>query len=280
MGTQLRHPDRKATATAPSGRGLFRWLRAIATVFVFTAATGLVAGCGDSDRDPSGVREDDSVSVSKAQIEAYAHVVNLRAADLPGMAIRGQEAAFNGLPFGSGVDRCDGVVGRTGEVTGVISPAFISRRVRERRLPPNVAVTVGPKEGIYSVVYVMKSEALAERAAVAAGSARTRACLTARRDAHPEKLAGEPARAQVEVSSLPPSLLPGVRLYGLRETGTLPVAFGNGRTRPAFYVDVIGFPVGQSDIVLRIRSTPRPVPAATERRLLLLLFHRAQAHRL
>lgn len=168
---------------------------------------------------------------------------------------------------------------RTGEVAAVISPAFTSQPVRERHLPSGLTVTVGPTEGIYSTVYVMGTEALAQRVAAVAGSTRTRSCLETRRVAHPTELAGEPYKTRVVFLALP-QLLPGVRLYGLRESGTLPVALGDGRTRPPVYVDVIGFTVGQSVIVLRVRSTPVPPQTATERRLLSRLFNRANAYRL
>jgi hypothetical protein len=258
-------------------RALFR-ITMIALLAV--TVSGLISGCGvGNGRSGGDGPHRVIVSIGKAQAVAYAHAINLRAADLPGMAVSGQEGEFNGLPFGNGVDHCGSGVGRAGVVVGVISPAFISRPVVKRHVRPDLTVIVGPTEGIYSTVHVMRSEALAVRTAEAVGSARTLACLKARRSAHPTELAGEQYKADVDFSSLPP-LLPRVRLYGFRERTTLPVAFGDGRTRPPVYVDVIGFPLKQSVVVLRVRSTPRPAPVATERRLLILLLDRAKIHQL
>jgi hypothetical protein len=254
--------------------------RIIVTMLLVVALGGMFAGCGgDSVRSGVNSPHGGRVSIDKTQAESYAHAVNVRGTDVPGMAVSGQEGEVGGAPFGNGMDSCGGGVGRTGKVAAVISRSFTSQPIRERHLPSGLTVNVGPTEGIYSTVYVMRSKVLAERLAAAAGSASTRACLKARRVAHPTKLAGELYKARVEFSSLP-QLLAGVQLYGLRESGTLPAAFGDGRTRPPVYVDVIGFPLGQSDIVLRVRSTPVPPQATTERRLLALLLNRAKAYRL
>ena len=46
------------------------------------------------------------------------------------------------------------------------------------------------------------------------------------------------------------------------------------------YVDEFGFVAGPSEIRLNATGTPQPMATATERRLLALLYGRAQAHKL
>ena len=228
--------------------------------------------------DVSGTRAQAPAGVpAKAAAKAYARAVNLRAADLPSMKISGSEDESEGLPFGGGVNRCGGGITSADEITARISPLFISRPARERDVSPGLSLTIAPTEGIYSKVYVLRSEALAQRAARAAASPSTWACLNARRSADHAELAGERFVGRVEFSPLPqPATIPGVQVYGYRESGTLPRAFGDGRGRPPVYVDVVGFSLGASDIMLRVRSTPRPADAITERRLVELLLARAR----
>jgi hypothetical protein len=135
-----------------------------------------------------------------------------------------------------------------------------------------------PTERVYSTVYVMRSEALAREVAESAGSARSRACVQAYWATHPGELDHEPYKSHVEVSSLA-SNVSGVKMYGLRQTRTLPAAFASGRTRPSFYDDTIGFALGASDIILKTSSAPRPLSATTVQQLLGLLLRRAEAHR-
>jgi hypothetical protein len=250
-------------------------------IFAFLSIGLLLGGCGAANRpagDISATRTQAPAGVpTKAAAKAYARAVNLRAADLPSMKISGSEGESEGLPFGAGVNRCGGAITQEDEITARISPLFISRPVRERDVSPGLSLTIAPTEGIYSKVYVLRSEALAQRAARAAASPRTWACLNARRLADRAELAGEPFVGRVEFSPLPQlAVLPGVPVYGYRESGTLPRAFGDGRGRPPVYVDVVGFSLGASDIVLRVRSTPRPADAVAERRLVELLLARAQ----
>ncbi len=221
-------------------------------MWVLVATAGLVAGCGTTH-----------TTITKAQANSYASVVNLRATDVPGLTAYGREGEFNGLPFGAIVDHCGADVPRSGEVTGVISPIF----------------GVPPTERLYATVYVMRSEALARRAAESAGSSHTRACVTAHWTTHPGQIDHEPYESHVDVSPLRFEL-PGAQTYGLRESGTLAAVLVGRRTRPLFYGDTVGFAVGASDIVLKARRTTKPFPAATERRLLELLLRRAREHRL
>jgi hypothetical protein len=254
-------------------------LRMLVAVLCCAGWSVLVAGCGAGvSHAGDAAHYGKSREVDRERIRAYAHTINLGATDVPGMTGRGQEGEFDGQPFSAGVERCGGYMVRGGESDSVISPTFIRQPIHERKVGPGMTVIVAPTEGIYSAVYAMPNATLAQQTAEAAGSARTRACLQLLRDAHPAKFAGKPY-GEIKISALRLQLRE-TRLYGLREGGTLPATFGDGRKGSHFYVDIVGFVSGRSDIILRMRSTPHPIPVATERQLIALLASRAKTHRL
>ena len=66
-------------------------LRSAATCLALVAIVSAVVGCGGSASAPATPAT--SEPITKAQATAYAHAVNLRAADLPGMSIASPEAS-------------------------------------------------------------------------------------------------------------------------------------------------------------------------------------------
>lgn len=230
----------------------------IALQFVCASAM-LGAGCGSgaSNTHPLGV---------SAQAVALASAINLRQADVPGLAgqfERDREAPS--APLGN----CDEASAR-GPV------GFLSQRFGRG------GTTVLPTEGVSSGVYLMASEAQAVREFDALDSARARACI--RRDLQAatiktERGGTEPFATREEVHSLAPLLRP-LPVHGIRriERAAIPVPGAHGRS--PVYLDQSGFTVGRVLVTLLAVGSPGSFPWATERRLLALLHSRAEAHKL
>jgi hypothetical protein len=129
----------------------------------------------------------------------------------------------------------------------------------------------------------MASEAQAVREFEALGSARARECI--RHDVERTVKKGERERAEpflatpVEVVSLSPLLRP-LPVAGMRRIVRLAIAspFSKGRSR--VYMDQYGFVVGRVLVDLLAVGSPHPLPSVTERRLLAVLYSRAEAHKL
>lgn len=241
--------------------------RIAAIWIVLGAAVTLVGGCGGSS---SASSTGESAPLSHRAV-AYATAVNLRAADVPGLAasrVRLKNTRHGGL---DPVEGCDGGGGQ--KVTGIISPRFFAS------LDHGGVLTLLPLEAVQSTVFPAVSPVIASRALQAVVSTRGRACLKQSQgsaESQAEHGPREPVFTQIEVSA-PPSPLRNVRVYGLRTTAKSD--FGTtGRSN--YYEDFFAFMVGSSVITLNATGDPHPFPAGTERRLLSLLYSRAEAHKL
>jgi hypothetical protein len=231
--------------------------------------------------------------ITNAQALAYAHAVNLRAADVPGMTnrvprtkfgrfsvparIQKPEGETNGVSLAVAIPGCVNAANSGGVVAGMVSALF--HRPRPVRHVDRARLYVLPIETVESMVYVMQSSALASQDVATIGSAGVRACIKRHlAQQHGTSVGSEPDKTHVEVSSLP-SPLQGVKVYGLRVSGTLAAAFSGDGVRPPFYDDTLSFSVGATEIALKVTSAAH-APTATERRLLALLYSRAKAHKL
>ena len=85
--------------------------------------------------------------------------------------------------------------------------------------------------------------------------------------------------SHVKVSALR-SPVQDIPAYGLRISSDFAIKTPGTKGPSRYYEDFLGFAVGPAVIVLSDTSSPRPFPAATERRLLSLLYSRAKAHKL
>jgi hypothetical protein len=230
----------------------------LALLFVCASAI-LGAGCGGSasKTDPLG---------ASAKAVVLANAINLRQADVPGLSAhfeRDREARSG--PLGN----CDEASAR-----GPIG--FLSQRFGRG------GTRVLPTESVSSGVYLMASEAQAVREFDALGSARARACI--RHDVERTIKKGEREKAEpflatpVEVVSLAPLRRP-LPVAGMRRIVRLAIAspFSEGRSR--VYLDQCGFVVGRVLVDLLAVGSPHPLPLVTERRLLALLYSRAEAHK-
>ncbi len=236
-------------------------LRGTITAMALTASGVLSAGCGS---DPPHL-------VTKHEAAAFAHAVNLRAGDVPGLTRTVPALPAPSEPFGS----CPHGAPIGSEIVALNSPGF--RRAKAER---GESVSSIPVETDHSTVYVMRSPAVVSRLVAVARTAKARDC-TQRKLAKGESLkqGHERFESQIKVSSLA-FLLPGIAGYGIRVGGTLAAAlFHTGRRAP-FYEDTFGFAVGTAEILLSVDSLPQPPSPADERRLLMLLYNRAKAHKL
>jgi len=270
--------------------------RTIVTMLAISATSVLTAGCGGSSSSADGA----SAQVTNAQAVAYADAVNLRAADVRGLEegrrpAKRQTAAG---PFGRGMDTCESAAARAGLVIGISSPRFVHLDSR-----PLQSVNSGnllhpislPNQSVSSGVYFFKSEALAHQYLAASDSARFAACLETAASNQPKTVTCEgskvaqPESSDPHVSTLPASLPlitvsprtssspgSGVRTYGLQRTAH-PAC---GRRGSENYEDFLSFVMGDAVITLTTYSEAHPFPAASERRLIALLYSRAEAHKL
>ncbi len=181
------------------------------------------------------------------------------------------------------MERCDGGVVNVGEVIGLISQRF--KRSNARQRGTSFSDSLLPIESVHSAVYLMGSAALASKEFNATDSSRARRCLKPFLvDEHVTTVAegatvAEPLFSQIEVSALP-SLLRGVRVYGLRMTAGVAIEAPSAKGRSNYYEDFFGFVVGSALITLNDTCAPHAFPSATERRLLALLYRRAEAQKL
>ncbi len=247
------------------------WLRRIAaTCLVLGAAGVLAAGCGggssaSGDRGALGA----SATITKARAVAYAHAVNLRATDVPEMSPGSPERTAP-TPKRSTFEfvRCYGGVSPGRVVLQMHSPEFSVGHGARSQLEES-EVEVWPTSG------------LAAHNFAANHTARYRACFVRFREAENKNLnkgrAGKVLYGPLTVSALP-APLPGVaQSFGFRIAQSL---LRDGQLRLRIYHDVFGFLVGPAEVELQATGFSRPVPSATEKRLLSLLYSRANANKL
>ncbi|HEY7934199.1 MAG TPA: hypothetical protein VID48_10285 [Solirubrobacteraceae bacterium] len=260
--------------------------RVVAISLVLVAGHAVLIGCGSATT--SGA----SGAPTKAHAIAYAKAVNLKPADLPRMHILSPEGSAPALTqIGREAAQCAGFVNPDPRAVRIRSAAFSTAGGKERILKVESLGSFLPAyEGIRSDVTVLPSIALAVRNSVVARSQRVLACLArgltsalTHRRAPASALAHTlPSHfGTVTVSRLPDPLPSVPGSFGARaelpEWFKLP--FLGARTIIA-YVDIFGFVAGQSEVGLYAEGSPRPVPAAAERKLLSLLYNRAMATKL
>jgi hypothetical protein len=247
----------------------------VARVLVVPLVSALVVGCGGGKTVSSDAT---SHQVSTAQAVAYAHAVNLRAADVPGSIVRGEEDATPRNDLAAGFARCGG--GLPGwEASSIRSAIFVTE-------------PAGHFESLWSAIHVAPSSTVAVRDLTADEKPSVRACLARAFGALFASSRGPLVRQSTSVSALP-SALRGVkgsfalrmthRVSLLRANPTPPEhnltekireAEGGPRAR-VIALDVLGFASGQVEIALTDRHEPGVSPLRTEQRLLSGLYSRA-----
>ncbi len=221
-------------------------LRIIATSLALAATVVLVAGCGNG----TSVRVSAIASaspVTEAQLVVYAHAVNLRVADLPEAVARGSAETVKHRRSESPLLRCTGL-------TSAQNVLAIASR------------SLNGSGGVFqSAVLAMPSTAVATAYVAAFNTSRGRKCLE-------RTVSGTQAKV---ISAVPLAVPVGPGSVGVR---TL-VRFGSPGS-PRLYIDEFFFVVGPTVVSLLTSYGEKPAPLAIERRLLSLLYSRAEAHKL
>jgi hypothetical protein len=234
----------------------------------------LASGCGGSGSSSgTAARASRAASVearvTRSQSIAYARQVNLTAADVPGAVVSSSERE-TGAPSQESVEfaRCAGAANPARRVADIKSATFKTGKRTE--------VTQ-----LKSSVETMPNAALAAQDYDAARSPRGHACLVR---LLPRVLSGTTARAGrfgPATTSFLPDLLPaGQKSFGVRVTTSLTAIAAGRQTRVPVYLDIFEILAGPAEVSLTATSVSQPARVATERRLLSLLYSRAQAHKL
>lgn len=251
-------------------------LRLLATMLALAACGALAAGCGSgsgsgsTSTNPAAAKA--SAPIAKAQFVAYAHAVNLRAADVPEMRSHFSEgeAAESASRKRSSAEfiNCYGGVSPTRRLLKIRSPEFSAGRAAQ-------------SAAVESSVEVWPTSILAARNNATYFSARGRACflhyLTAAHRQLNKQRAGKLELGPVRIATLA-NPLPGVSHSFLRTIAETLVRAK--QVRAHVYHDIFTFISGPAEVELEATGYSRPVPAATEERLLLLLISRAKANEL
>jgi len=181
-------------------------------------------------------------SPGSARVLAFARAVGLRGTDVPGMRVAGSNALIP--PQGDG-NSTPCAVGKS--APPIVSRAFVARTWET-----------------FSYVVAMPSDASAESYVSALDTQGARSCFV------PEVQSSPPP----SVTRLSAALPAGQRYVGVRT-----VAPRDGRSE-RLHIDTYLFATGPTVVGLVALSGDAPPPTSAERRLLSLLYSRAQAHRL
>jgi hypothetical protein len=134
---------------------------------------------------------------------------------------------------------------------------------------------------VKSSVEVMPTAALAAQNYAAIRSARGHACLARQLTQILQKTATGPASFEhATVTSLPNLLSTGQESFGVRVTMTLIATVRGKQIRLPLYLDLFDVLAGPAEVNMSAGASPHPAPTATERRLLSLLYSRAETHKL
>jgi hypothetical protein len=251
-------------------------------ILVLLASSGLLAACGGSHSAAvavapaaaatathpavaAGASPSAARALTKAQAKAFARAVNLTAADVPGFKVSSehheQETPAEKRLEGE-LTRCAGGAARNLQVAEVSSKEF------ERE----------DKNGVQSVqsgVTVEPTAALAVKELAEARSQRGRNCFSHYLSLlfKGKKFSGA-SIGPISISAGSPSAPGTSGSFGWRISTTITV----NRVAVPFYMDILGFVYGPTEVSLFSFGLPEPFPAATEQHLFSLLLQRAKAN--
>jgi len=218
--------------------------------------------------------------IANPRAVAYARAVNLRPADVPGLVpdARRKEGT------GTFLERCERPAG-SDEAIGIPSQVFEENLEHGKRSKGSGILgilSIYPLESVRSAVYTTTSSTLAADAVALATGTVGQACLRqsflGTAQVTSESGHQEPFFTAVKVSPLHVQIA-GLQIQGMRASASLAANMTNTSNRQPYYDDVLGFSSGPHEIFLKVTSSPRN-PAATEQRVLSLLYNRAEAHKL
>jgi hypothetical protein len=277
-------PSSYPPATGPAQRTL-EFHRANSTVEVLACALP-GAGCLTSGLSAhatnlatlsagSSVQPNTSLTFSRARTRAYAHAVNLRGYDVPGMTQVTPEGPIDDRGSWEAFVRCTGELRSTHTVVSIHSPIFTySDRLRF--------------QSAYSTVAVLPTERAADRYLAVLASARARACITHnyRRSLLGRAAERKPLRlGQIAATPLPapaPTSYRGLGPYrGTALRLTIQSSYTTHRGRrvqlPFYFEDFVSA-YGRDVIGLTTESSLSPFPQANQQYLMKMLVGRAEAN--
>jgi hypothetical protein len=261
-------------------------LRVTGVIVAIGTSCALTVGCGATRTTPAGNASSAGAggSIDRAHATAYAHAVNLTAADVPEMASAGKEEETKVRSLGVENAHCSGGVSPYRRVVDVHSVRF-------------KGATASPRESVTSDVTVWPTNALAEHNSAAGLSQRGRACAQHLLERLAIDQIGRVRVSRISIAWLPPPL-PGAKdSYAARISLTITGELGPSHTpserssaalessspnpprvQIPLYVDGFGFLAGRAEVTLTATGVQRPASSAIEHRLLSVLYSRAKAH--
>jgi hypothetical protein len=253
-------------------------MQRITLLVALLASGGLLASCGGHGALTSAVKTRGTGSppspvspkLTGSQALAFAHAVNLRAADVPGFkrSVEHEHETAAEKRLGREMRRCVGAA-RSGHGLAEVSSTGFEHK------------------GVASVLTVSSNVSVAQTPAAAAKelselrSGHTQGCV-----AHyfGQVLRGQQFRGgtvgPVSIQHGDPPAAGTTGSFGWRITAAVTVPLARGpihRIRLPFYIDILGFVYGRAEVALFSFGTPLPFPAAVEQRLFTVLLSRAQA---
>ncbi len=265
----------------------------LAIILTFIAASSLLAACGSSSHPaPTAAAQSTSTSsphkppvsnahtgtvkpLTKASAIAFAHAVNLKPSDVPGLVATSRHEHEHETPekkrLEREVTRCTG--GALGAHDGLAEASS-----KDFKLERNIL-----RFSVSSEVSVTRTPAIAAKELAAIRSSHVRACLShyLKLLLQNQFLEEEKSRAIFNPNSISLSIAHGTPpapgatgSFGWRITAT--IAVRNVKLR--FYLDILGFVNGRAEVSLFSSGVLRPFPAAIQEHLYWLLLKRAEAH--
>lgn len=207
-----------------------------------------------------------SAPTSRQRAQAFARAVNLTAADVPGFTptTKHEGSTPSERRFERQMLNCAGLAGKTKAVFEEGSKSFeLKRGVIDLSVSSEVSVESSPAEAL--------------RALAAIRSAHVRGCFShyLEKIFQGEKIKGATVGPVTIQAGTPPA--PGTAGgFGWRVTASFDV---RGIKVP-FYLDILGFVDGPSEVTLTSSGILRPFPAEAQQHLFTLLLTRAKAHAL
>ncbi len=252
------------------------------------ATAGLISSCGKgqsssstrtvtvqastgSSTQPSSPSTGGSTSVKKAKAQAlaFAQAVNLRPGDVPGYRASLKEKERSDPAEKRASAELQHCMGRT-----TANKPLLEQSSLNFQRGGSIA-----QQSVSSAVTVAGTSTVATTELKAIRSARARSCLTRYIEQLFKGLATRGGGiGPVTIAHGTPPAPNATGSFGLR-VNTAIVLKANGRTaRIPFFLDILGFVYGATEVTLQTSGIPVPFPAATEQQLYTLLLSRARAH--
>ncbi len=231
------------------------------------AAVNVGASSGAATPASTGTRAHADAAPTKAQAVAFAHAVNLSAADLPGFTVSHTNGKHSTAKEKQAERQLKHCLGEPKAHKGLVE---LGSKSFERE-------TASSDVSVSSEVTVLRTPALAARGLALIRRPRTRKCAAHFFNLLISGLESTGAKiGKVKLStSTPPA--PGTQgSFGWRLSATVTAAKSSAHI--AFYVDILGFVDGRAAVTLLSSSVPQPLPPDEELKLFSLLVERAKTH--